>query len=187
MHKADYTFDDGNGTTLQFPIWPHGWAAIKEFYGDPDMNKDLRRDPKWEQKYLKRFTLPFKMVLSYNDEVTVRSVLVNRKCGEAMMTALEIFLKAVTFKAIEHNGWNVLGGIDNFRYQTGSRKYLSVHSLAAAIDHNPHLGEYGKPSHQPQELIDAYDAVGAMWAGRWPEMNSAWPRDAMHIQFATGY
>ncbi len=187
MRNADLTFGDGNRTRRRWPRWPHGWDAIKEFYGDPDMNKDFRRDPKWERRYLKRFTLPFKMALSYDLEVTVRSVLVNRKCGEAMMAALKLFLVGVGLRDIEYNGWNVLGGIDNFRYQTGSRLYLSIHSLAAAIDHNPHLGEYGKLPHQPQALIDAYDAVGAMWAGRWPSMNAAWPFDGMHFQFATGY
>lgn len=177
---------DGSVASCEL-IWPRGITQLIEFYGNPDRNEDLHADPVWEQEYLTVLTLPFPMRLSWGDNPTVTTLKVHRRCGWAMIAALDQFRLSVGVEAIRENGWDMLGGCYNFRAQTGSKAYLSVHSWAAAIDINPHLGAFGVKPTQPPELVEAFEFYGAQWAGRWPEMNPAWPYDGMHFQFCSGY
>jgi len=162
-----------------------------EFYGNPDRNGDMIRDPVWDQEFITTVKLPYPMRRSWPDAEgkypTVTHVKVHRRCAWALIAALEEFAHEVGEDTIHAQGWDVWGGCDNWRPQTGGKVLLSIHSWAAGVDVNPALGEYGKPSRQPEELLEAFRKLGATCGADWPAMNPAWPCDAMHIQFASGY
>lgn len=171
--------------------WPRGLAEIVAFYGDADRNRDAIRDPVWEIEFLTIVPLPYPMLRSWPDAQgwypPVEHVRVHRKCAWALIAALERFMHEVGEDTIHAEGWDYWGGCDNWRPQTGLKSLPSIHSWAAGQDINPHLGEYGKPSEQPEELVKAFAHFGATWGGDWPNINPAWPSDPMHWQWASGY
>lgn len=79
-----------------------------------------------------------------------------------------------------------IGGTWNYRRIKRS-KHLSAHAWGIAVDLNPHLGHYwrwqrrGEPlrwqNRVPQEIVDAFEAEGFVWGGRWLHY------DTMHFEY----
>ena len=74
------------------------------------------------------------------------------------------------------------GGCYAPRNVRGSGTKLSAHAFAAAIDldaeHEPMNRNH--TSHMPQVVIEAFEAEGAYWGGKFRTR-----QDPMHFQFAT--
>jgi len=83
---------------------------------------------------------------------------------------------------------DAIGGTFNERVIAGTTR-KSAHSFAVAIDLNPKLSHYwrwapggpqGKPRWQnkiPQAIVDAFEAEGFIWGGRWYHF------DTMHFEY----
>lgn len=74
-----------------------------------------------------------------------------------------------------------LGGGQNWRSIAGTTR-LSSHSFGIAIDLNPQKGTYWRESSErpvayPQAIVDAFEAEGFIWGGRWVHF------DAMHFEY----
>lgn len=170
---------------------PHGLKEILAYYGDPDTDDDLKADREWEIYNLTNFTLPFYLVPPWDENRQIHSLTMHKKVGQSLIDALYDFGEAVGVKTVHKEKWDRCAGTFVFRAQRGDPAWLSAHSWGIAIDLNPQIAGYGKPSdvpnQQPPELVEAFESRGWMWGGRWPEMNAAWPGDYMHFQACTGY
>lgn len=74
-----------------------------------------------------------------------------------------------------------LGGGQNWRTIADTQR-LSAHSFGIAIDLNPQKGAYWRrtserPAAYPQAIVDAFEAQGFIWGGRWTHF------DAMHFEY----
>jgi hypothetical protein len=85
-----------------------------------------------------------------------------------------------------HKEWShffsPLGGGFNDRVIAGTER-TSAHAWGIAIDLNPDLGDYwrwqkgGWKNRVPQGIVDAFEAEGFIWGGRWFHF------DTMHFEF----
>jgi hypothetical protein len=77
---------------------------------------------------------------------------------------------------------NPLGGTLNVRKIAGTDR-MSAHAFGIAIDLNPDLGNYwrwdkgGWRNRVPQRVVDAFEAEGFIWGGRWAHF------DTMHFEY----
>jgi hypothetical protein len=75
-----------------------------------------------------------------------------------------------------------LGGTLNVRKIAGTDR-MSAHAYGIAIDLNPALGNYWRwdkgawKNRVPQAIVDAFEAEGFIWGGRWAHF------DTMHFEF----
>jgi hypothetical protein len=75
-----------------------------------------------------------------------------------------------------------LGGTRNVRKIAGTDR-MSAHAWGIAIDLNPELGNYwrwdkhGWSNRVPQRVVDAFEAEGFIWGGRWAHF------DTMHFEY----
>lgn len=75
-------------------------------------------------------------------------------------------------------------GCYNPRFNTGSNKYLSLHTLGIAIDFNSRLNGYGLAPDKMEmraEVVRIFEEFGWCWGGRWT------PTDGMHFQYTQPY
>lgn len=159
-------------------IWPlqSDTAAMHALYGNPDANGDGAADPSWVAKYLTTIVPPYAM---FYGATRIKAITVNRGCAKELLAALGGILDHYkTENAIRDVGLHNYSGCFNFRAKRGA-KSLSMHAYGAAIDldaaHNPFRT---KKFTMPAAAVQAFDAQGATWGGRWN------PPDAMHFQFA---
>lgn len=159
---------------IDLEFLPYGQQAIYDYYGDPK-DKDFRL------KHLKTAKLPFLLVLSWQTDRAITSVTLHEKVIDSFIDALEDIKEQVGESKLHELGWDRWGGGYIVRPKTGSRD-LSTHSWGIAVDLNPHLGPYGKPSDgYPKVFRVAFQARGWVWGGRWQTP------DGMHFQAARGY
>lgn len=78
-----------------------------------------------------------------------------------------------------------IGGTFHFR-RVARTQALSAHAFGVAIDLNPRLGHYWRwkrraerrwENRVPQAVVDAFEAEGFVWGGRWPHF------DTMHFEY----
>jgi hypothetical protein len=78
--------------------------------------------------------------------------------------------------------WEKLGGSLNERVIAGTTR-TSAHAWGIALDLNPALSHYwrwergGWKNRVPQSIVDAFEAEGFIWGGRWYHF------DTMHFEF----
>jgi hypothetical protein len=112
-------------------------------------------------------------------------VRIHRKVAEPLRrvsSALEAAVRADPSldKFLHH-----LGGTYNWRHVAGTER-MSAHAWAIAVDLDPALGDYwrngdrGAPRWRnriPQPIVDAFEANGFIWGGRWAHY------DTMHFEY----
>jgi hypothetical protein len=166
---------------------PTGWEEIVDFYQwDPKvyLGADGRVKESWRKDHMVLLSLPEPMALSWQPDVLVKRVTVHR--------AASLAFGAFYVQVHDAGLWPVLrlfGGIYEFRRIAGSPK-LSLHSLAAAADHDPRRNARGvEPklttiggTSAGHEVIQIAEQVGLTCGVRFKAIP-----DAQHFQLARGY
>jgi hypothetical protein len=150
------------------------------FYGDP-RGRDGRPSATWEREHLVRISPPWTLVTAW-DFAPVRSISVHRACAPS----LERVFAAIWARAgqsedqIRTWGMHLFGGAYNFRLMRGGTR-LSMHSWGCAVDFDPARNGFGDATPNfalVPAVLQAFDAEGWTWGGRWRTP------DGMHWQAA---
>lgn len=153
------------------------------FYGNPDPDGDGAPNRAWEDENLTRIVPPFPMVLAWDVTKPLRSIRIHKKCAASLSRVLDaIAVNAIAHGGIEKNRIHLFGGSYSFRVIRGGTR-LSMHSYGCAIDLDPANNPLGRAwraesGMMPQFVVDAFDAEGWVWGGRWARP------DAQHFQAA---
>lgn len=154
--------------------WPKDTTAAKNaFYGD-------FHGAQWQSKFLTRITTPFQM---YYDKNKIPSILVNRMCAPAMLTAFNDIWNWCDHDQhkVDTSGASDFGGCFNIRPIAGSHGSWSNHSWACAIDLSPGTNGFNVAKTTLNHIvIDAFDAQQARWGGRYVGR-----KDPMHFEFVS--
>ena len=172
------------------PIWPKQESqAMNSFYGDPDSNKDLTADAKWEATNIVDLVPPY--TLYYPQEVNkvvikrqtvFKRLRVHKVCKDSLEKILSAVPKEFTAAEIDAFELDICGGVYNFRLKRGGTS-LSVHSWGAAIDLS-HLINAWKKKWRPEvgmmpvRMVKIFGDEGWTFGGTWSTP------DAMHFQAA---
>lgn len=165
---------------------PNGFDEIKAFYGWKDSYLLLDGTPSasWETENMVLIPLPAPLALSWNKEVNVTKVKLNKACAGYFKN----FLEAVHFQGLWHH-LNPYGGGYAWRLKRVSHK-LSLHAFGGAMDFNPqHNGQIpgtvtdwevgAKPFAMPLSIVEIARECGIKWGGDFD--------DPMHFQYGTGF
>lgn len=154
-------------------MWPKDTTAAKTaFYGD-------FQHKGWANEYLVRIRPPF--VMYYEGRPMMNGILVNKRCGPAMMAAFEeIWDKCGRDqKKVDKTGASDFGGCFNIRRIAGSKNW-SNHSWACAIDLAPRTNGFNAKGTLPSLVIAAFKRQGARWGGDYRGR-----KDPMHFEFVS--
>lgn len=144
-------------------------------FGDPAayLLEDGGISPFWERRILGTIPLPAPLPLSWDRGRRVTGIRCHRLIAPFMMAA---------FEAVWNNpeAWADLddfAGCYAWRPRRGNPHGLSRHGWGIAVDvdavHNP----YGVKPHMHPITVQAFEAQGFEWGGRWPVP------DGMHFEF----
>jgi len=159
---------------------PVGLTQLIRTYGNPDADGDGNIDLGWLQAELITVSLPFAMRCSWQPFAPVRRIQVHRLVADSMMDALIEIEQHAGAQVLADDGLDMYGGCFAWRLARGS-PYRSTHCWGIAIDLNPALAPWGKPSNQPKFIVDAFMKRGWTWGGSWKVP------DGMHFQAVVGY
>jgi hypothetical protein len=165
-------------------MWPKE-AAIKEFYGNPDINGDGTPDFRWEADNLVTFPPPYRMVAAWDVNQTIQKI----RCHRLVKPSLQGILMRIWLlygqdqDRIDAVRLHLYGGCYNFRLMRGSTR-LSMHSYGIAIDLDPSNNPLGKAWEPEVGMIDMrvvriFEDAGWTWGGRWHRP------DCQHFQAAS--
>jgi hypothetical protein len=144
---------------------PSGLAEIRRLYGEPGSPAASAG----------RVLLPAPVKLAWSTALITRA---------ACHIELEALFTEV-FAGIHARGhWGLIrewGGLYMVRPKRTNGKEMSTHSWGIAVDLNPATNRQGTKGDMPKELVDAFEAAGFQWGGRWRVP------DPMHYQFALHY
>jgi len=155
-------------------VWPKDTTAAKmAFYGD-------FRKADFQAVHLTRIMPPFQM---YYDKHPISSLLVNKGCASAMLTAFtDIFEKCGHDPLkVDGTGASDFGGCFNVRRIAGTNNY-SNHSWACAIDLSPGTNGFRttKTTTLSNIVVDAFKGQAARWGGDYKGR-----KDPMHFEFVS--
>lgn len=154
--------------------WPYDSTDAKmEFYGD-------FRQRSWASTYLIHIQPPFKMY--YDGQLLTHGILVNKKCADAIMAALnEIWDKCNHDQAeVDKSGASDYGGCFNIRQIAGSNNW-SNHSWACAIDLSPKTNGFNAGHGTLSSVVvQAFKNQSALWGGDYHGRT-----DPMHFEFVS--
>jgi hypothetical protein len=166
----DDTFVEVREWSQEVPYLRHGdgvssMAKLKlnfgEFAADPE-GGELDPDPEWEEENIETREVPLL------GEVTCHT-----KIFPQLVAGLE---------AVEDEGADIVGSgyagcyVPRFISHDPTRS-LSYHSWGVAIDINAENNAFGAPPDQDMALVDAMEAQGFQWGGRWDVP------DGMHFEW----
>lgn len=163
-------------TLLSKQKWPTQ-SECDSFYGNP------RAGSAWENANLVPFVPPWQMI----DEDSKRPVHTFKVHKKVQGSLARVLLSVWSFygrsqATIESHHMHLFSGSYVFRNIRGGNR-LSMHSYGIAIDIAAGLNELGAPYNPirglPMPLIEAFEAEGWTWGGRWHGRP-----DAMHFQAA---
>lgn len=150
--------------------WPHDdTASLLAFYGKP-----------WDDSSL-LVEVPVQFPMDYEGR-PVQHIQFHKRAAPALLAALQAIAAAAkadpgVLKHVTH-----FSGSYNYRPVRGSSR-LSCHAFGAAIDFDaenlPFSYGPASPTEMPQQVVDAFDSVGAFWGGLYKSR-----KDKMHFQWA---
>jgi hypothetical protein len=117
--------------------------------------------------------------------VTLRgqTIRVHRRVAPALLRVAERLDRAASAAPSLDRFLKPLGGTFNPRKIAGTDR-TSAHAWGIAVDLNPALAEYWRndaklawTNRVPQEIVDAFEAEGFVWGGRW------YHYDTMHFEY----
>jgi hypothetical protein len=155
---------------------PNSRQAVIKTFGDITtfIRSDGTLSPKWEEKVIRRVTLPRPLLLN-GTKTNVTRITCHDLITDTLRTAL---------RAIDDAGkWTALhsyGGGFNFRPIRGGGD-VSLHAWGIAWDFDPDHNALGTKGTMDPVIIAAFEASGFFWGGRFKGR-----KDPMHFQYATG-
>lgn len=138
-------------------------------YFEPVRYEDLESifGPAGNHAAMVSLPLPFPLRLSWQPHSVVNSFYGHPYIGEAFIAVLsQIRLAYGGTETLQKAGLDLYGGCFNDR-QTRSGERKSVHAWGLAVDFVPHLGPYRSPPLTPALVVEAFEAAGFLWGGRW--------------------
>ena len=152
-----------------WPLDTPDQKELLEFFGKPGENQT-------------RFTLPFPMKLSWNEEQIVKSFYCHKKVHDSLGEIYQDIFELYGIKEIERLRLNIFGGCYSDRNKRGGNN-LSIHAFAAALDIDPNNNKLkwnsDKASLARNEYVPFWTAFEDRgWVGLGREEN----RDWMHVQ-----
>lgn len=151
----------------------------------------------WRDREIISVPLPYPMRLAWDPETTVTRVAFHRAAAPRLTAALTALWHAARLRVKERHGYDrdtafydaetkaylaslgldLLGGTFNFRVMRGGAS-LSMHAYGIAIDLNPAPNALGTRGVMPAWVVDAFEAHGFTWGGRWKGKRC----DPMHFE-----
>jgi hypothetical protein len=158
---------------------PKGLEQISSTFGD--IRKYIlpngTLDPRWQSEVLASVTLPFPLILSFDESKTITHFTCHKLLVEIFS---DVFAKIVS-GALQDRVTS-FGGCFSFRPQRTGIK-LSTHCWGIAVDLNPQSNQQGSVGDMDAGVIEVFRAAGFEWGGDW----TGAVRDGMHFQFCSGY
>lgn len=161
--------------------YPMGEDATIRPITDPQHDPGrIRVEPLFETKYLVKDIVPV-MFVGKRVQFAKHAAEALTRVGKRLEALRQSEPKTAAF-------FETLGGTFNQRVIAGTTR-KSAHSFAIAIDLNTKLSDYwrwapggakGTPKWQnkfPQSIVDAFEAEGFIWGGRWYHF------DTMHFEY----
>lgn len=107
-----------------YSTWPkENTDSLTRFYGEVGTNQV-------------RIGVPYKMVLAWDTDQVVTSIMCNKKVSESLFAVLENIKKEYSYDEIVHHGFNLFGGCLNVRKIRGGNRW-STHAWGIAVDFDP--------------------------------------------------
>jgi hypothetical protein len=158
---------------------PKGLEQIAATFGDVRkyILHDGTLDPRWQSESLASVTLPFPLILSFDESKTITHFSCHKLLGGVFV---DVFAKIVS--AGLQNKLTSFGGCFAFRPERTGTK-LSTHCWGIAVDLNPQSNQQGSAGDMDAGVIEVFRAAGFEWGGDW----TGTTRDGMHFQFCSGY
>jgi len=148
--------------------WPH-YNDASDYYGAPGTNQVL-------------MTLPYKMVLAWDETQSVNRFSINKRCATSAKLVLQQTLDFYGYERIVELGLHRFGGCLNVRKMRGGT-LLSTHSWGSAIDFDPARNRLKWESDRAQMAKPEYRKFWTFWeeAG-WVSLGRKKNYDWMHVQ-----
>ena len=165
--------------TAPWPAAPAGMAAIIATFGDIRRfaRDDGTADPKWEQQFMGRATLPFPIPLDWDMSKSATGI----RCHKLIAPLLQAVFTEVVQRGLQKSV-KTYGGGYTWRMKRGQAK-PSTHSWGIAIDLNARTNAMGTRGDMDPALVALFEGYGFTWGGRWSGAN----KDPMHFQYCSGY
>jgi len=184
---------------MSIPI-PTGLAAVISTYGNPAAGDQV--NPQWYAENVVLMDLPYRMVLAWDKDQSVRRIPVHKLAApdlKAILTEIWAHLRLevkkehgfdltseqydqLTARKARRYGVDLFGGAYNYRVKRGGTE-LSMHAYGVAIDLDPERNAMGDTTPaMPKFVVEAFERRGWVWGGRWKGRNC----DGMHFQRARG-
>lgn len=165
--------------TAPWPAAPAGMAAIISTFGDirAYARDDGTADPKWEQQFMGRATLPFPVPLDWDTSKSATGI----RCHKLIVPLLQAVFTEVVQRGMQKSV-KTYGGGYVWRMKRGQAK-PSTHSWGIAIDLNARTNAMGTAGDMDPALVALFEGYGFTWGGRWSGTN----KDPMHFQYCSGY
>jgi hypothetical protein len=164
-------------TTVLVP--PRGLDQILATFGDifAYIATDHTLDPRWQNDFLERITLPFPMTLSWDRGRSVSQI----TCHKLLADLFEDVFTEIQTAGLQDKVTS-FGGCFSFRPQRTGTK-LSTHAWGIAIDLNTETNAQGTSGNMDPAIVQIFCKAGFEWGGSWHGKSQG----PMHFQFCTGY
>lgn len=104
--------------------WPkENSASLTKYYGEVGTNQV-------------RIDLPYRMVLAWDKDKSVKQIMCNKKVADSLYKVLETVSKEYSETEIQKHGFNLFGGCLNVRRIRGGSRW-STHAWGIAVDFDP--------------------------------------------------
>jgi len=151
--------------------WPR-YRDASSYYGAPGTNQVL-------------MTLPYQMVLAWDEDTSVNRFSINKRCADSAKLAMQKTLDFYGYDRIVELGLHKFGGCLNVRKMRGGTQ-MSTHSWGSAIDFDPARNRLRWNRGRAELAKPAYRKFWSFWqeAG-WTSLGLKKDYDWMHVQAMT--
>jgi len=116
-------------------------------------------------EYIKMYNKSIKLKPAWNNK-TLTQILTSSDIADQLRSAMN----EIGFWSVGHDyspsSYLWCAGSYNHRKVRGREEY-SVHAWGLAVDINPHLAPFHKPSHQPNYIVKIMKKHGFLWGGNY--------------------
>lgn len=166
---------------MSMPHIPHGYDEVEAVYGKfsyrdtPEVEKgSIAIDAQWALRNI--VTLPLVEVHPSLAHLS-RALRIHIHLKDEIKLAMAAAVAAAPNYVID----SMVSFVPRHKLHNPS-KPLSLHSWGIAVDINPSRNAYGRPGDLPLAFVEAFEARGWNWGGRWAAPHQDW----MHFQAAAG-
>lgn len=163
---------------ITIPVNPHHWP----FQNLNELNAFFGKATPTNNRNLVVMTLPYPMVLAWDEGVHIKRISCNKKVKESIETVLDKALQHYGMAAIKELRLNCFGGCVNYRPMRGGTM-LSTHSWGIALDFDPINNQLKWGREKASLARPAYNKWWEFWeAEGWVSLGRHRNYDWMHVQ-----